>query len=63
MKRLNKILAAAQKFASKDYTYRNLNAIKFDLNRQTIEVTDGHAGIVIKGSKGFVAGMANDYAE
>ena len=63
MKRLNKILAAAQKFASKDYTYRILNAIKFDLNRQTIEVTDGHAGIVIKGSKGFVAGMANDYAE
>lgn len=63
MKRLNKILAAAQKFASKDYTYRNLNAIKFDLNRKTIEVTDGHAGIVIKGDKDFIVSMANEYAE
>ena len=63
MKRINKILAAAQKFASKDYTYRNLNAIKFDLKRQTIEVTDGHAGIVIKGDKDFIVSMANEYAE
>jgi hypothetical protein len=63
MKRLNKILAAVQKFASKDYTYRNLNAIKFDLNRQTIEVTDGHAGIIIKGDKDFIVSMANEYAE
>ena len=63
MKRLNKILAAMQKFASRDYTYRNLNAIKFDLKRQTIEVTDGHAGIVIKGDKDFIVSMANEYAE
>ena len=63
MKRLNKILSAVQKFASKDYTVRYINGIKFDLNRQTIEATDGHGAVVIKGSKGFVAGMANDYAE
>lgn len=63
MKRLNKILSAVQKFASKDYTARYINGIKFDLNRQTIEATDGHAAIIIKGSRGFVAGMANDYAE
>lgn len=63
MKRLNKILAAVQKFASKDYNARYLNGIKFDLNRQTVEATDGHGAIIIKGSRGFVAGMANDYAE
>lgn len=63
MKRLNKILSAVQKFASRDYTARYINGIKFDLNRQTIEATDGHGAVVIKGSKGFVAGMANDYAE
>lgn len=63
MKRLNKILSAVQKFASKDYTARYINGIKFDLNRQTIEATDGHAAVIIKGSRGFVAGMANDYAE
>lgn len=63
MKRLNKILSAVQKFASKDYTARYINGIKFDLNRQTVEATDGHGAIIIKGSKGFVAGMANDYAE
>ena len=63
MKRLNKILSAVQKFASRDYTVRYINGIKFDLNRQTIEATDGHGAIIIKGSRGFVAGMANDYAE
>lgn len=63
MKRLNNLLAAIQKFASKDYTYRYLNGIKFDLGHQTIEATDGFAGIVIQGSRGLVAGMANDYAE
>ena len=63
MKKLNKILCAVRKFVSKDYTYRFLNGIKFDLNRQTIEATDGHAAVIIKGSRGFVAGMANDYAE
>lgn len=63
MKRLNKILAAVQKFASKDYNARYINGIKFDLNRQTVEATDGHGAIIIKGSRGFVAGMANDYAE
>lgn len=63
MNRLNKILSAVQKFASKDYTARYINGIKFDLNRQTIEATDGHAAIILKGSRGFVAGMANDYAE
>lgn len=63
MKRLNKILSVMQKFASKECTARYINGIKFDLNRQTIEATDGHAAIIIKGSRGFVAGMANDYAE
>jgi len=63
MKRLNKILAAVQKFASKDYTARHINGIKFDMVRQTVEATDGHGAIIIKGSRGFVAGMANDYAE
>lgn len=63
MKKLNKILCAVRKFVSKDYTHRFLNGIKFDLNRQTIEATDGHAAVIIKGTRGFVAGMANDYAE
>lgn len=63
MKRLNKILSAVKKFASIDYTARYINGIKFDMVRQTVEATDGHAAIIIKGSKGFVAGMANDYAE
>ena len=63
MKRLNKILSAVQKFASKDYTVRYINGIKFDLVHQTVEATDGHAAVVIKGNKGFVSGMANDYAE
>ena len=63
MKRLNKILAAVQKFASKDYNARHINGIKFDMVRQTVEATDGHGAIIIKGSRGFVAGMANDYAE
>ena len=61
--RLNKILSVVQKFASRDYTARYINGIKFDLIRQTIEATDGHAAIILKGSRGFVAGMANDYAE
>lgn len=30
MKRLNKILSVVQKFASKDYTARYINGIKFD---------------------------------
>ena len=63
MKRLNKILSVVQKFASRDYTARYINGIKFDLIRQTIEATDGHAAIILRGSRGFVAGMANDYAE
>jgi hypothetical protein len=63
MKRLNKILSAVQKFASKDYAARHINGIKFDMVRQTVEATDGHGAIIIKGSRGFVAGMANDYAE
>lgn len=63
MKRLNKILSAVQKFASKDYNVRYVNGIKFDMVRQTIEATDGHGAIIIKGSRGFIAGMANDYAE
>lgn len=63
MKRLNKILSAVKKFASIDYTARYINGIKFDMVRQTIEATDGHAAIIIKGSRGFIAGMANDYAE
>ncbi len=63
MKRVNKLLAAIQKFSSVDNVSRYIHGIKFDLNRQTIEATDGHAAIIVKGSRGFVAGMANDYAE
>lgn len=63
MKRLNKLLAAVKKFSSVDNVARYIHGIKFDLNRQTIEATDGHAAIIVKGSRGFVAGMANDYAD
>jgi hypothetical protein len=62
MERLNKILAAVQKFASKDYTYRDLNGILFDVKRQVIEATDGQSGVIIKANKDFVIGMANEYA-
>lgn len=63
MKRLNKLLSAISKFSSRDYTARYINGIKFDLHLQTIEATDGHAAIIVKGSKGLVAAMANEYAE
>jgi hypothetical protein len=63
MKRLNKLLSAISKFSSRDYTARYINGIKFDLRLQTIEATDGHAAIIVKGSKGLVAAMANEYAE
>ena len=63
MKRLNKLLSAISKFSSRDYTARYINGIKFDLRLQTIEATDGHAAIIVKGSKGLVAAMANEYAD
>jgi hypothetical protein len=63
MKRLNKLLAAIKKFSSVDNVARYIHGIKFDLNRQTIEATDGHAGIIVKGSKDFIVKMANEYAE
>ena len=62
-KRTNKLLYALQDFVSKDYTFRNIACIKFDLQRQTIEVTDGHAGIILNTSKGLIASLANEYAE
>lgn len=63
MKRLNKLLSAISKFSSRDYSARYINGIKFDLNLQTIEATDAHAAVIVKGSKGLVAAMANEYAE
>lgn len=63
MKRLNKLLAAIKKFSSVDNVARYIHGIKFDLNRQTVEATDGHAGIIVKGSKDFIVKMANEYAE
>lgn len=62
-KKMSNILYALQDFVSRDYTLRNIAAIKFDLNRQTIEVTDGHAAVILLTSKGLIAALANEYAE
>lgn len=62
-KKISNILYALQDFVSRDYTLRNIAAIKFDLNRQTIEVTDGHAAVILLTSKGLIAALANEYAE
>lgn len=63
MKRLNKLLAAMKKFSSKDCTERYIHGIKFDLNRRTVEATDGHAAVILHGGRAFVAKMANEYAD
>ena len=63
MKRINKLLAAISKFSSRDYTYRAIHGIKFDLYNQTIEATDGLAAVMVHGTREFVAKMANEYAE
>jgi len=62
-KRTDKLLYALQEYVSKDYVYRNIACIKFDLERQTIEVTDGHGAVVLHTSKGLIASLANQYAE
>lgn len=62
-KRLSKLLYAIQSFVSKDYTYRRINGIKFDLRRCAVEATDGHALVIVKASRGLVAALANEYAD
>lgn len=62
-KRTDKLLYALQEYVSKDYVYRNIACIKFDLERQTIEVTDGHGAVVLHTCKGLIAALANQYAE